>query len=153
MSHIYKALQVHKYDLLSHMFFYDKEELIAGNRLSVSYNPRNSSSHAISLSLSYDGRLRRDTRYREENSEETDSMTRPLWDDSTREVLRRVNNGIEAPNAKILVAAVSIGEKPENAFYTINLAHADSPVSDLSRWVLHYVGKPLEKSRNIKNSQ
>ncbi|XP_014218074.1 vitellogenin-1-like, partial [Copidosoma floridanum] len=159
---IWKALRQH--DSLSALLFSNTVRQLQNDYISVKYNPQKSSPQPINITLSfisnenYPASSSRFTKVvhplrRSQKMSSTTLGTPQSYQGRREELLENVQSGMQDAKAHVLDASISFGSQQGNAGYSLTLAHANSPVSTLSRVLFFYKGKPLQPSENTKPCQ
>lgn len=141
------------------------DDSIANNNYTISYNPQESTSQETVIRLSYNtqqggeqgpkkgnifwGSNSKNKKIRSGSNSKSSNLGHPSTLESrVEELLTNANSGIQDGNARVLDASISFGGKANKGQYSITIGHSDSPVSEQSRYLLYYQGKPLVGSKN-----
>nr|QXD38626.1 vitellogenin-2 [Eurygaster maura] len=159
---VFKDLKYMPTDILNMMSQLD--ESMGNKYYNISYVAPNSATIILAYNttseMSEPGQINsknlshRSMRRRLKNHDESNNMDQPSAVNNRMEaLLRNANSGVQNGKAYVLDASVSFDENPNKGQYSLTVAHAESPVSELSRYLVYYRGIPIQESRNAQANQ
>lgn len=161
MANFYNAFRRH--DPISAFLYHDMTDSTQNEYVSVRYNPQKSSPQEVNVALTFmsDEQGKQSSRltkkFKHANVRDrsgSDNMAEPSsYENREEELLQKVQADIQDAKAHVFDASISFGKHQGKSGYSFTVAHASSPVSQKSRVLFYYNGKPLQSSEQTKPYQ